>query len=337
MRVLVSQLQKVERVAFAPEGTHLFASGLHADSLGYGQPDLGLDVFDLGAGSEPVVHLLEWHVVRWFAPLTGGRVAAACNTPSDDSDYYLGISVFDWRTSRGTELKSANWEVWYPCAVSPDETRLIAGLSGYQFAPNVRRRAVVERGIGAWKLPGGPRRLHTAWKCNWGRDRQQLAVAFTPDGRTFWTADAVTTSVSPRAQIELVSRDADTGAATRMPVAYPNQLITDLAVGETFVIAHHGPTLLVYDRAKLDPKPQKLSNPANRKHFTGFAIHPSGKWLVVAGLDGAVTLWNTATWKVTQTWTWDVGQSRSVCFSADGSLAAVGTNTGKIVVWDLDL
>ena len=66
MRVLVTKLQKVERVAFAPEGTHLFASGLHAGSLGYGTKDTGIDVFDLAGGSEPAAHLFAWRDVHEF-------------------------------------------------------------------------------------------------------------------------------------------------------------------------------------------------------------------------------------------------------------------------------
>lgn len=337
MRVLVANPQtinKVERVAFAPEGTHLFASGLHDGSLGYGQPDLGIDVFDLAGGSEPVTQLLDDRVVRWFAPLTGGRLAVAQGTTADDSHYDVGVDVFDWRTHRGSRPQPEKWEVWYPCAVGPDGARLIAGLTEHEHNQTVRGRGAVEHGLGCWSLPNTTR---FTWRLNLGSDRRILIAAFAPDGRSFWTADAVVARPSPRARIELVPRDADTGNPLREPIAYPNQLITDLALGPSFAIAHHGPTLLAYDLTQLDRKPKKLTNPAKRKHFAGFAIHPSGKWLATAGLDGAVTLWGTANWQVAQTWSWDVGQARSVCFSADGTLAAAGTNTGKIVVWDLDL
>ena len=337
MRVLVTKLQKVERVAFAPEGTHLFASGLHADSLGYGEPDLGIDVFDLAGDLEPVAHLLESRVVRWFVPLTGGHIAVAQSTSSDDSDYDVGIGVFDWRTDRGTRFTTRDWEVWYPCAVGPNETRLVAGLVGSHFGTTGRRHSAVERAICAWKFPGGSKRPRIDWKTDLGRERQPLFTAFTPDGRSIWTAEHVTSRTVPYTRIEFVPRDADTGNPLREPIPYPNQHIAGLALSDTFAVAHDGPTLFVYDLANLDRKPKKVTNPAKRKHFAGLAIHPSGKWLAAAGLDGAVTLWNTQTWTVLRNWVWDEGQARSVCFSADGTLAAAGTNTGKIVVWDLDL
>ena len=137
--------------------------------------------------------------------------------------------------------------------------------------------------------------------------------------------------------MELVSRDAANGKPLREPVAYPNQKISDLSLSSTFMVAHDGPTLFVYDLADLGRKPKKLTNPVKRKHFAGFAVHPSGRWLAAAGLDGAVTLWDATTWTVAQSWVWDAGQARSVCFSADGTLAAAGTDSGKVVVWDLDL
>jgi hypothetical protein len=184
--------------------------------------------------------------------------------------------------------------------------------------------------------PNGPPRLD--WRTVLGSRTNLCAFAFAGNGRSFWNAEEVVSRPSRSANgIGFVQRDADNGEPLREPVPYPNQLITGIAVTDTFLVAHHGPTLFIYDLASLDRKPKKLTNPAKRKHFAGFAIHPSGRWLAAAGLDGAVTLWDTTTWTVAQTWAWDAGQARSVCFSADGTLAAAGTDSGKVVVWDLDL
>jgi WD40 repeat protein len=40
---------------------------------------------------------------------------------------------------------------------------------------------------------------------------------------------------------------------------------------------------------------------------------------------------------VARTFTWDIGRMRSIAFSPDGALAAAGGDTGKVVVWDVDL
>src|SRR5215212_4013597 len=103
MRVLVTKLQKVERVAFAPEGTHLFASGLHATSLGYGDKDTGLDVFDLAGGLEPVKRLYETHGVEWFAPLPNDRLAVATE-PSAFADTGFGVFVGAWHRENRPRL-----------------------------------------------------------------------------------------------------------------------------------------------------------------------------------------------------------------------------------------
>ncbi|WP_439632173.1 WD40 repeat domain-containing protein [Gemmata sp.] len=74
-----------------------------------------------------------------------------------------------------------------------------------------------------------------------------------------------------------------------------------------------------------------------RKHFTGIAFHPSGRYLAATSNDQTVKLYDTESWQVAKTYTWDVGRMRSVAFSPDGTLAAAGSDTGKVVVWDVDV
>lgn len=327
MRVLVTKFQKVERVAFAPEGTHLFASGLHSGSLGYSHSDEGIGVFDLADSSpNPAAHHFAQRSVNWFAAVSGGRLAVF------SAETYGGLYAFDWRASNAEPINETGWQVVLPCAVAPDGSRLIAGLACRQLSRPTR----ADRAFRCWQLPGGVA-LHPAWRLDLALDRLPFQVSFTPDSRSFWTAEWAKATGTAAWGMELIPRDAATGKPLRDPIAYPNQKITGLALSSTHAVAHDGPTLFVYDLANLDRKPKKIMNPAKRKHFGGFALHPSGKWLAAAGLDGAVTLWDTATWTVARTWVWDAGQARSVCFSADGTLAAAGTDSGKVVVWDLDV
>jgi WD40 repeat protein len=74
-----------------------------------------------------------------------------------------------------------------------------------------------------------------------------------------------------------------------------------------------------------------------RKHFTDIAFHPSGKYLAATNNDTTVKLYDTTTWEVARTFTWDIGRMRSFAFSPDGTLAAAGGDKGKVVVWDVDL
>lgn len=74
----------------------------------------------------------------------------------------------------------------------------------------------------------------------------------------------------------------------------------------------------------------------SRRHFTAVAFHPSGRWLAATSNDATVKLYDTATWQVARSFAWDVGKMRSVAFSPDGTLAAAGSDTGRVVVWDFD-
>lgn len=93
---------------------------------------------------------------------------------------------------------------------------------------------------------------------------------------------------------------------------------------------------LLFWPSSLTDSPGRVAND-NRKHFTGVAFHPSGRFLAATSNDATVKLYDTDSWQVAKTFTWSVGKLRSVAFSPDGTLAAVGSDTGKIVVWDVDL
>jgi WD40 repeat protein len=103
--------------------------------------------------------------------------------------------------------------------------------------------------------------------------------------------------------------------------------------------------LVQYDAGKLivselsgDPfASQQIVASGGRKHFTGVAFHPSGRYLAATSNDETVKLYDTATWQLARTFTWQVGRLRSVAFSPDGTRAAVGSDTGQVVVWDVDL
>ncbi|OAI47597.1 hypothetical protein AYO44_01590 [Planctomycetaceae bacterium SCGC AG-212-F19] len=86
----------------------------------------------------------------------------------------------------------------------------------------------------------------------------------------------------------------------------------------------------------LGKQPVKVSNDG-KKEFTGLAFHPSGRYLAATSNDATVKLYDTATWKVHTAFDWKIGRLRSVAFSPDGMRAAAGGDSGKIVIWDVDL
>lgn len=81
---------------------------------------------------------------------------------------------------------------------------------------------------------------------------------------------------------------------------------------------------------------QRIKNTDGR-HFTSLAFHPFGRCLAATSNDATVKLYDTSNWSLARTYTWDIGRMRSVAFSPDGLLAAAGSDTGRVVVWDVDV
>lgn len=81
---------------------------------------------------------------------------------------------------------------------------------------------------------------------------------------------------------------------------------------------------------------EKLANLHLRKLLPGgFAFSADGRYLGVLYQD-SVLLYDTASWTVAKTYSWKVGKLRTLAFSPDGATAAVGSDKGKVVVFDLE-
>ena len=118
----------------------------------------------------------------------------------------------------------------------------------------------------------------------------------------------------------------------------PNRTATALAMSPSgnCAVALSEMSLFIYATEKLKAAPRVVRND-NRKHFTGIAYHPSGKHLAATSNDATVKLYDATTWEIARTFTWDIGKMRSIAFSPDGTLAAAGSDQGKVVVWDVDV
>jgi WD40 repeat protein len=74
-----------------------------------------------------------------------------------------------------------------------------------------------------------------------------------------------------------------------------------------------------------------------KKDITGLAFHPSGQYLAATSNDELVTLFDTTTWSIARQWDWGIGRLRSVAFTWDGLVGAVGGDKGQVVLFDVDL
>ena len=87
--------------------------------------------------------------------------------------------------------------------------------------------------------------------------------------------------------------------------------------------------------------PPDLPDPALRRVITGHrdtiravAVAPDGSWLVSAGQDGTVRIWDVATGREQGTLTGHTGLTVAVAIAPDGSWLATGSVNRTVQVWD---
>jgi WD40 repeat protein len=96
-----------------------------------------------------------------------------------------------------------------------------------------------------------------------------------------------------------------------------------------------GPSLRILNLLKLG-QPEITRDNSSGEHFTAAAFSPDGKLLATTSNDTTVTMWDTATWQPVQQYGWEIGRLRAVAFAPDGLTCAAGSDTGKVVLFDVD-
>ena len=174
--------------------------------------------------------------------------------------------------------------------------------------------------------------------CVWAVDAKHgsigSSVAFAPDGS--WFVRAARGFEPDINTYRLVLHDPATGAeigtcpgdvwVSAGPAVSPDKEWIAFANG-----------ILLRVQSVRDPRRYETAVNDNTHQYTGLAFHPSGRFLAATNNDATVKLFDTTTCKLARTFTWDIGRMRSVAFSPDGTLAAAGSDKGKVVVWDVDL
>ena len=162
-------------------------------------------------------------------------------------------------------------------------------------------------------------------------NRYNCGLAVLADGARFATVDHQMSGSKSRLAIravatgEVLSAQDIAGTANPILAAAPDGLVFAVAAGAA---------LFAFTSDPATP-PVRLPR-KDRNHVTGIAFHPSGPYLAATGTH-AVKLYDTTTWEVARTFAWKIGRTHSVAFSTDGTLAAAGSDRGKVVVWDVDL
>jgi WD40 repeat protein len=242
-----------------------------------------------------------------------------------------GCTLFDMTTTRfyhdrrvstrdtdtGRERRSVRAEGW-TFAVTPDEKHLLfaypEGISSYGRHPAALIRA---------ELATGDRLDHLTLATTAER------IVVSPDGRR-----ATIRGLTQFALVDLAAW----ALVTSVPISEPNARAhgTRFAPDGRTVVSSLGPNLNVWDAdtgAHLREVRAGISTQVQDLAFT-----PDGRHLFVVSTDTTdVQVRDTNSWALIKSYAWGVGELRCVDVAPDGTRAAVGTATGKIVVWDVDL
>ena len=189
--------------------------------------------------------------------------------------------------------------------------------------------------IRRWAIPGGGERTG-GWGENSSISYPNGPLAFSPDGHILATAFLKQFNDGERHESVVVLWDAKKArehgqlrASPRSPHAESLAFSPD----GKLLAGIYGPDLIVWDVAA---RKEVARHQPSKKHFKGLAFTPDGTRLLTASNEESIRVWVAPTWAEATGYAWKVGKLGCVAVSADGTLAAAGGSTGKVVVWDLD-
>jgi WD40 repeat protein len=110
-----------------------------------------------------------------------------------------------------------------------------------------------------------------------------------------------------------------------------------LVGSQNHIVMHDGrqPSFHVIDIGSPNTPPLTRAS-TSRMQFTDAAFSPNGRWHATTTNDTTVTMWDTATWQPARRYGWKVGRLRAVAFAPDGLTCAAGSDSGKVVLFDVD-
>jgi WD40 repeat protein len=321
MLVLKGAYGDVSDLAFSPNVALLAATG----------NGRGLEIWNLPSGTK-------WAPYKHALRPNDGPIAFHPTHPVCFAS--RGICVMeiatDTREARQLVINGASVYSFLARAMLPDGSRLIS------FTIDVHPSNGSLRLL-RWE-PG--KQLTTIWKvavpglvARSSQAPQPLVICVAADGATFFTLDAkpsrsywsLATELT-RVSVWSVERGEHLRSA-KLPAGTVSKFA--LSPDSRMFATCRTNALSIWNAADLKVT-TRLQNDT-KAHFTAVAFHPSGRYLAATSNDMTVKLYDTTTWKIVYTFTWKIGRLRSVAFSPDGTLAAVGSEMGQVVVWDVDL
>ena len=193
--------------------------------------------------------------------------------------------------------------------LSPDNSRLVASKLGHELL--------------WWLWPSFE--LLGTWALELCGEYGIAALGFSPDG----------TAVAVLQHDGLTLHNTVTGQIrwTAEMQANPSSGCIAWSPDGRLVAAAGGKRLRVFDASD----GSRITELTQRsKHYLNASFTPDGRSLAMVSHEETVKFFDVRTWGVQTELSWEVGGLRTIAFSLDGMLAAVGGKGKKVVVWDLD-
>ena len=324
MRVLKSNQRRLYQLAYSWDGAFLYATSDYTTRW----DKRGVDRWELGGSG--VAERLVGTPGRAsdFCTLPDGRLIVGGDTTSTDGAARFPIvAVVDPTGARPP------WELprcRCPTLIgpSPSGNRFLA-----QGVARGRRSTLL-----SYRLPLLPTAL-PEWEVRVtpltdGNSSMLAGFEFEPSGERVWSLEVTSFGNRP-VKVAGRWRSADTGKSICKPIPITDNLTRDtrLAVNGDRLIGYSKATMSSLDLTNPTAKPTTLRT---RKHFTGLAVHPEGRRVFATCNDGTVREYDAVTLRELRAYAWKVGKLTCIAVAPDGLTAAAGSDTGKVVVWDLD-
>ncbi len=94
-----------------------------------------------------------------------------------------------------------------------------------------------------------------------------------------------------------------------------------------------GPVLRVWN---LDTNAEVAALQVGKLHHMGAAFSPCGRYLAAVSKDRTVRFWDAATFAEARRFDWQIGKLLDLAFTPDGTVCAVASDSGKILLFDVD-
>lgn len=331
MQVLTSNFRWLYQLAYSWDGAHLFAT-----SQDGGWDDTGMDRWELG-GDGRAETIGGFARARDFGVMPDGRlIVCAHRLETDDAPNMPIVLVVD---PSGAEPPWQFPATYFPfeVVVSPLGDRVLVRGHHYQgrgYQPKHRDFLL------SYRLPlqhsPKPEWRETIRKLPGGWSADVWSYQFDPSGQRVLSIESTDLAVGPARWVARW-RSATTGKSHGKAIQLTNGLafFPHLVAGGTRCVEVYKETISAYPLS--DPSARITRRvKGSRKQFNGIAVHPDGRRVFATNNDGTVREYDAVTLQELRAYEWKVGKLLCVAVAPDGLTAAVGSDTGKVVVWDLE-